>query len=524
MKKPNRITLLPATATLSLSLALAGIPGFQDLGLIGASQAEAAAQSIYKIFQVGPGVSKNIKLGLSKAIVIDLPVDAHDILVANPEVADAVTRTSTRLYIFGKTVGQTNVFVFGAGGEELVTIDLEIERDITTLQTQLKRFIPDSDITVEIISDNIVLSGSVRTPQDASQASKLAEIFVTGGEATTRNISASSTSTTGDASVALFNEARQTSQIVNLLTIEAEDQVTLKVTVAEVSRQVLKQLGFNSNISGANGSITFQNPTNLGASVNAFADASAAGSIGGLNIATFVNAMEQAGVMRTLAEPSLTAISGQQAKFKVGGEFRITSKQDIEDDGSVTRQTESVDYGIELNFKPVVLSPGRISLNIETNVSEPTFEGSVAIPGGFVRNALGKLGNRSGATYMGIRKREASTTVELPSGGSIVIAGLVQDDIRQATSGYPGLARLPILGTLFRSKDFQRSETELVIIATPYLVRPVERSKLGRPDDNFNPEGDVAMYFLNRVNKVYGRRDDAKATGRYNGNVGFIYK
>lgn len=518
MKTSNRKLLIPVTATLSLSLALAGVPGFGSLDILGVPQAHAA-QSIYKISQVGPGVSKNIKLGLNKAIVIDLPVDAHDILVANPEVADAVTRTSTRLYLFGKAVGQTNVFVFGAGGEELVTIDLEIERDITTLQTQLKRFIPDSDIKVEIISDNIVLSGSVRTPQDASQASKLAEIFVTGGEATTRNITATSTSATGDATVGLFNEARQTSQIVNLLTIEAEDQVTLKVTVAEVSRSVLKQLGFNSSISGANGSITFQNPTNLGASVNAFSDAAVKGSIGGLDISTFVNAMEQAGVMRTLAEPSLTAISGQQAKFKVGGEFRMNSGQQIDKQGGVTRTTESVEYGIELNFKPVVLSPGRIALNIETNVSEPTFEGSVVSPG-----IIGSTANRSGATYMGLRKREASTTVELPSGGSIVIAGLVSDNIRQATSGYPGLSRLPILGTLFRSKDFQRSETELVIIATPYLVRPVERSKLARPDDNFNPEGDVAMYFLNRVNKIYGRRDDAKTPGRYNGNVGFIYK
>lgn len=520
MKKPNRITLLPATATLSLSLALAGIPGFQGLGLVGASRAEAAAQSIYKISQVGPGVSKNIKLGLSKAIVIDLPVDAHDILVANPEVADAVTRTSTRLYIFGKTVGQTNVFVFGAGGEELVTIDLEIERDITTLQTQLKRFIPDSDITVEIISDNIVLSGSVRTPQDASQASKLAEIFVTGGEATTRNISASSTSATGDASVALFNEARQTSQIVNLLTIEAEDQVTLKVTVAEVSRSVIKQLGFSNSVSGTNGAISFQNPTNLGASTNWAAGASAQGTIGSLDISTFVNAMEQAGVMRTLAEPSLTAISGQQAKFYVGGEFRLASGQEIQadkdtGDRTITRTNQSIEYGIRLNFKPVVLSPGRISLNIETEVSEPTFEGAFT---SIAHNDIPAV------TYMGIRKREASTTVELPSGGSIVIGGLVRDEIRQATSGYPGLARLPILGTLFRSKDFQRNATELVIIATPYLVRPVERSKLGRPDDNFNPEGDVAMYFLNRVNKVYGRRDDAKVPGRYNGNVGFIYK
>jgi pilus assembly protein CpaC len=125
---------------------------------------------------------------------------------------------------------------------------------------------------------------------------------------------------------------------------------------------------------------------------------------------------------------------------------------------------------------------------------------------------------------LGLRKREASTTVELPSGGSIVIAGLVRDDIRQASSGYPALMNLPILGTLFRSKDFQRNETELVIIATPYLVRPVERSKLARPDDNFNPEGDVETFFLNRVNKVYGRRENAQLPGRYNGTIGFIYK
>ena len=509
----NRKILLPLTATLSLALAVAGIPSFDNPLLFGPSQAKAG-QAIYKISQVGPGVSKNIKLGLNKAIVIDLPVDAHDIMVADPEIADAVTRTSTRLYIFGKAVGQTNVFIFGANGEELVTVDLVIERDITTLQAQLKRFIPDSDITVEIISDNIVLTGSVRTPQDAAQAEKLAQIFVTGGEATTRNITASSTSATGDATVGLFNEARQTSSIVNMLTIEAEDQVTLKVTVAEVSRQVIKQLGFSGAISGDSGAIAFQNPTNLGGAIDWSSGTTLAGKLGNFDISTFVNAMEQAGVMRTLAEPSLTAISGQQAKFYVGGEFRLASKQDIDKDG-VSRTNESVEYGIRLNFKPVVLSPGRISLAIETQVSEPTFEGSVV---------SAATNNIPGLTYLGIRKREASTTVELPSGGSIVIAGLVRDDIRQATSGFPALMKLPILGTLFRSKDFQRNETELVIIATPYLVRPVGRSKLARPDDNFNPEGDVATFFLNRVNKVYGRRENAQLPGRYNGTIGFIYK
>ena len=177
---------------------------------------------------------------------------------------------------------------------------------------------------------------------------------------------------------------------------------------------------------------------------------------------------------------------------------------------------DTVDYGVELNFKPVVLSAGRISLNIETNVSEPTYEGSIA-------TGNGTSPSIPGSTYLSIRKREASTTVELPSGGSIVIAGLVQDNVRQAMSGLPGISMVPILGTLFRSKDFIRNETEMVIIATPYLVRPVARSEIARPDDNFNPENDGAMYFLNRVNKLYGRKEQA-AAGPYHGAVGFIYK
>ncbi|RYE58816.1 MAG: BON domain-containing protein, partial [Rhizobiaceae bacterium] len=262
--------LLPLKAVLGLSLAVAGVPGYDNPLLLGVGTAPSALanKSMIKISQVGPGVTRKIKLGLNKAVVIDLPTDAHDILVADPTIADAVTRTSRRLYVFGKTVGQTNVFIFGPGGEELVSVDLEIERDISGLEANLKRFIPDSDIKVEIISDNIVLSGSVRTPQDASQAERLAEIFVKGGEATTRNATASSSSANGDTEVAMFNEERQTSQIVNMLTIEAEDQVSLKVTVAEVSRTVMKQLGFNSSVSGDNGQIAFQYPTNLGGATN----------------------------------------------------------------------------------------------------------------------------------------------------------------------------------------------------------------------------------------------------------------
>lgn len=516
LKKNLRLAL---SGSIAFGLALSGMPTGYVPTAIQASQAHAAAESVIRIKQSGPGARRTIKLGLNKALVVDLPEDAHDILVADPEMADAVTRTSRRIYLFGKSVGQTNIFIFGPGGEEIVSLDIQIERDIAGLEANLSRFIPESDIKVEIVSDNIVLSGTVRTPQDAARAENLANAFLKGGEATTRNQTATASSNSGDAAVAIFAEERQTSQIVNLLTIEGEDQVTLKVTVAEVSRQVLKQLGFNGTMSDGRSGINFANPANLGNAIDVGGTASIAASAGRYAITSYINAMEQAGVMRTLAEPSLTAISGEQAKFYVGGEFRLAAEQEIDVDEqnqpTVTRTTNTVDYGIELNFRPVVLAPGRISLKIETNVSEPTYEGS-AVTG----NTFASI---PGSTYMSIRKREASTTVELPSGGSIVIAGLVQDNVRQAYSGVPGLSKVPVLGTLFRSKDFMRNETELVIIATPYLVRPVARNQIARPDDNFSAENDAATFFLNRVNKVYGRKE-TEASGRYHGAVGFIYK
>jgi pilus assembly protein CpaC len=512
--RPFAKSLLSSITSIALvsSTMFAGMSVDPSSGRIMSSA--AASESVIKIKRTGPGVSKRVKLGLNKALVIDLPTDAHDILVADPSLADAVTRTSRRLYLFGKTVGQTNIFIFGPNGDEIIAIELEIERDVSGLQAHLARFLPDSDINVEIISDNIVLTGSVRTPQDAAQAANLAQIFLTGGEATTRNITESSGSS-GDGAVAIYAEARQQSKIVNLLKIDGEDQVTLKITIAEVSRQVLKQLGFNSSITGGSGGFVNSNPSSLGSLSTGLNYAALAGSIGGRSIASYVNAMEQAGVMRTLAEPSLTAISGESAKFYVGGEFQVRDGVDYDEDGKATYTDREVEYGIRLNFTPVVLSPGRISLKILTEVSEPTFEGSTSLQG---------VGGNPGMTRLSIKRREAETAVELPSGGSIVLAGLVKDDIRQAMSGYPGLSKIPVFGTLFRSKDFIRNETELVIIATPYIVKPVARNEIARPDDNFNAASDGAGFFLGRVNRVYGRMETDLPPGRYHGVVGFIYK
>jgi pilus assembly protein CpaC len=492
-------------------------------------------------------LNQTVALGLNKSKVVDLPRDAHDIVVADPSVADAVTRTSRRIYLFGKRIGQTNIFVFDAAGREIAVLDLKIERDIAGLAATIRRFIPTADVKAEMLNDNVILTGTVENAQDAARAVDLATIFTRGGEATTgqyvQTASASGSSANlSSSSVSQISPSLQRSQIVNLLQIQGEDQVTLKVTVAEVQRSIVKQLGLNGSVSGSSDGVAFfggvDNPFALGKALSS-SGIGAAGAVGDVNFDAMLSALEQAGVMRTLAEPSLTAISGESASFKVGGEFVVPVSQSYEYgepekrefkgyDGSgqpifettpATRdsrtvQRKEIDYGIGLDFTPVVLSPGRISLKIRTAVSEPTFETPFHTSGG----------RDGGVGAVSIRKRLADTSVELPSGGSLVIAGLVRDEMRQVISGYPGLSKVPILGTLFRSRDFQRYETELVIIVTPYLVRPVARQDLARPDDNLAFTSDGSGNLLGRINRVYGHSETALPSGRYHGTVGYIYK
>ena len=468
--------------------------------------------------------NQRVKLGLNKSVVIDLPSDAYDILVANPSVADAVTRTARRIYLFGKSVGETNIFVFGPNGEQIASLDLAVERDVAGLEDYIKRFLPTSDVKVELLNDNVVLTGMVDTPLDAKRAVDLATIFVSGGEATTGQYSQTAAGGSAQGGVDINNpdQERRVSKIVNLLQIIGDDQVTLKVTVAEVSRSVMKQLGVNMIASGNSNGISWnalgsQN-YGLGKPLSQYSGFGLGNP--GSPFQAYINAMEQSGVMKTLAEPTLTAVSGEKATFKVGGEFNIITQrsQNVSQQnqtGQITYTNQQIEYGIGLEFQPVVLSAGRISLKVRTSVSEPTTEGATTVEG---------AGNLPGTTLLSIRKRLADTTVELPSGGSMMIAGLVRDDVRQAVSGLPGLAKIPVLGTLFRSRDFVRNESELVIFITPYLAKPVARNDLAKPDDNFNPASDGAANFLGKVNRVYGTMQTDKPNGRYHGVVGYIYK
>ncbi|MHA6644181.1 type II and III secretion system protein family protein [Mesorhizobium sp. A623] len=492
------IRKLPIVFAAAASLMLVGT---YAQGVDQASAAGAARVTASKAVQ-------RVKLGLNKSVVIDLPSDAYDILVANPAVADAVTRTARRIYLFGKSVGETNIFVFGPNGEQIVSLDLSVERDVAGLEDYIKRFIPTSEVKVELLNDNVVLTGTVDTPLDAKRAADLANIFVSGGEATTGQYSQTAAGGSAQSGVSIDNpdSQRRTSQIVNLLQIVGEDQVTLKVTVAEVSRSVMKQLGVK--LIGQADGISFQS---LASTAESVAQAGTRGSpVGSLPsyLSGTMNAMEQSGVMKTLAEPTLTAVSGEKATFKVGGEYNVVSGVTNEN-GVRTTTLNKIDYGIGLEFQPVVLSAGRISLKVRTSVSEPTSDGAVQM---------------EGSNILSLRKRLADTTVELPSGGSMMIAGLVNDDVRQTINAVPGLTKIPVLGALFRSREFVRNETELVIIITPYLARPVARNELAKPDDNFTPASDGAGIFLGRVNRVYGTMQTDRPNGRYHGVVGFIYK
>jgi pilus assembly protein CpaC len=218
--------------------------------------------------------------------------------------------------------------------------------------------------------------------------------------------------------------------------------------------------------------------------------------------------MEQSGVLRTLAEPNLTAISGESAKFLAGGEFPIPAGQTCDaTTGQCQIQIQFKQFGVGLEFTPVVLGEGRISLRVGTEVSELSTEGAIRF---------------SNVNIPSLKVRRANSTVELPSGGTLVMAGLIQEQTKQNINGFPGLMNLPILGTLFRSRDYQTGQTELMIIVTPYVVKPTARQVLSRPDDGFADPADPSTILLGQLNRIYGGSGASVPQRTLHGNYGFI--
>jgi pilus assembly protein CpaC len=474
-------TLIRATLLVALivafSFAATGTSPAQDKGIPPVVQLSGSDAS-----------SRFVPLGVGKSVVIDLPRDIKDVLVADPAIANAVVRSSRRAYIIGAKVGQTNVYFFDAEGRQISGLDIAVTRDLNGLRAALAKALPGADVHVEGLGEGLILSGSVSSAIDSQTAFDIASRLVDDGK-----------------------------KVVNSIVIAGRDQVMLKVTVAEVQRDVIKQLGVDLNGSfGTGTSVINFNTTNA---FTAFGEALSSSAVTGQfkSVTATLRAMERAGVIRTLAEPSLTAISGESAYFLAGGEFPIPGNYVCDPQTHVcTIQVQFKKFGVGLNFTPVVMSGGRISLKIMSEVSELSIE-----------NAL-TLTQTSGQslTIPSIRTRRAETTVEIPSGGSLAMAGMIQEQTKQAMNGIPGMMELPILGTLFKSRDYVNRQTELMILVTPYVVRAVARKDLARPDDGFADASDPSAVLLGRFNRIYGVAKGDPATinpkAAYHGNYGFI--
>jgi pilus assembly protein CpaC len=428
-----------------------------------------------------------LSLGVGKSVVIDLPSDIKDVLVADPKIANAVVRSAQRAYIIAAAVGQTNIVFFDSAGQQIAAYDIAVTRDLNGLRAALKQALPYGGVHVEGLGDGVILTGSVSNPIEAQQAGDLAARLAGGVD-----------------------------KVVNSIVVRGRDQVLLKVTVAEVARSIVKQLGINlsGSLSSGTSVVTFNNSNpftaNGGPLVSGNAITTSFGSAP--SVQASIQAMESAGVERTLAEPNLTAISGESATFIAGGEFPIPTGVTCQTTaaGAVGQCSPSIafkKFGISLNFTPVVLSEGRISLRVMTEVSEVSNDNSI---------------NISGISVPSIKTRRAETTLEIPSGGSMAMAGLIQDQTKAAVNGLPGLAQLPVLGALFRSRDFVNNQTELMVLVTPYIVRAVAQKDLSRPDDGFANASDPQADLIGNINRIYGVPGHVEPAQNYRGTYGFI--
>ena len=432
--------------------------------------------------------TRRIAMGVGKSVIINLPQDASEIFVGNPKVANAVVRSARKLYIIGMEGGQTTVFAMDKQGHRIATLEISIGRDVGELQQILRAAMPNAAISARTINDTIILTGTVDSAEDAQRADDIAKGFV------------KSSSGAGAAAIE--------GTVVNSIVIRGRDQVMLKVTVSEIRRDIAKQLGITQSTWG---SLTQVNPFGINGPLAAAGALKLGSSASSVNAT--LQAFERYGVSRTLAEPTVSAVSGESAKFTVGGEFpypsgcATTSTSSSGGSGCIIGGASFKDYGVSLSFTPVVMSEGRILLHIATEVTEVDYSVSV---------------NIQGVPTPGLRTRKNETTIELPSGGSIATAGLLQNTTTQVINGLPGLMNLPILGTLFRSRDYQRNETELMVVVTPYIIKPVNAKDLTRPDDGFSDASDPQTWLLGRINRLYATPGNPEAVKTYKGRVGFI--
>lgn len=423
----------------------------------------------------GPGESpktRAIDLAFGKSTIVELPQEMMDVIISSPDIVEGIVHTAHRVMLIGKKVGVTNAYIYGHDGEELLNLEIRVDRDMNGLQSLLNKHLPDNELEVQAINDNILMSGPIPNAAAMDKAMELARIWLdeqTGAESAN-------------------------ARVVNLMSMQGRDQVMLKVRIVEMQRSVTKQMGINLNAIGNLGSSTVSlfsnNSLATGAGLTGALNYTNSGGGDLRSLGGALQALERVGLVRTKAEPTLVAVSGETANFQSGGEFPLLTNVFLDEAGQVQREFTFKPYGVSLGFTPTVMSEGNISLNISTEVSEPTTEGSFETGG-------------VGSDILGLRVRKANTVVELPAGESLVIAGLIREEARQSSDGNPGMKDIPGIGALFRNRDDLSTQTELVIMVTPYLVDGVHPDKLSTPLDGYTPPSDREALLLGRLNKVY---------------------
>jgi pilus assembly protein CpaC len=470
----------------ALSRCMIAAAGLALVLALPAPSAQAQTDVVQKL-----DAADHLRIEVGKGQVIRLPRPAATVFVADPEIADVQAQSPSIIYLFGRRAGSTSLFAVDDDDNLLLRSSVQVEHNLKGLRAAMERLIPGHAVDVSSVDGSIVLDGLVDSPLQAQELRELASRYL--GEDET-----------------LLNRAK----------VGAPTQVHLRVRVAEVSREVIKEFGFNWETLFNSGNFTFgfasgrdlitsggsilRSPANAGGNAPGIGFGNYA--TGSASVSAAIDALAEEGLVTVLAEPNLTALSGETASFLAGGEFPIPVASD---DNEI--EIEFKEFGISLAFTPTVLSQNRISLRVRPEVSELSDNGAISI---------------NGLTIPALATRRAETTVELGSGQSFAVGGLLSNDVQNTVSKFPGLGDLPVLGALFRSQRFQTNETELVILVTPYLVTPIDEPVLATPVDGYQAPNDIERILEGRLHhaRLQPGRGAPRGPGKQRlvGPIGFV--
>ncbi len=441
------------------------------------------------------GSSSTFYVPINRSELVTTSSDMSEVIVTDPEVADVFVHGKRKVSVIGKMIGQTTLRAFDANHKLIRSMDVTVTYDLPAARRALREFLPKEKIGVSMVNTRMALTGTVSSAEAASTAMEIVEEFVRGKL------------TAEQAETRVKRTDAENSPIINLMKIAAGQQVMLRIRIGEIQRNSLKNLGVNLTAfnGGENGFLIGTGTGQFGggtpeipafaantfrgtSSAASFGSVGANGTFGATTVSAMIDALEQDGVLKVLAEPNLVSMSGEEAQFLAGGEFPIPVPQQL---GTTT--IEYKPFGVALKFTPYVLSENRLRIQVQPEVSEISNQNTIDTGDGFIAPSL--------------ITRRASTTVELAPGESFMIAGLIRDGMSSQINQLPGIGEIPVLSALFRSTSYQRNETELVIAVTPYIVDPIRDGDVKLPTDDFRPASFTESLFFGALGTTRGQTD-----------------